>query len=136
MRRILSLLLSFVLLTVSAAPVSAVEEDAVLASGDVLVARPLGIVSAIIGSAIFLVALPFAATSGTVKETADVLIGEPMRFSFKRPVGDLSQGAGYGKRHASAQKKSPEAKAPAEQTSGDKQTPKDVPAEGKLPAAP
>lgn len=116
MRRIISLALSLILLAVSAAPVSAIDEDMVLASGDVFVARPLGFVSVLIGTAVFLVSLPFAATSNSVKETAEILIDEPMRFTFKRPVGDLGVGAGYGgRRQPAGLKKSIDTKPPAAQ---------------------
>lgn len=133
MHRILSLTLVVLLLAVSAAPVPAIDEDMVIVGGDVLVARPLGIVSTIIGGALFLVALPFAATSNTVKETAEVLIDEPLRFSFRRPVGDLSVGAGP-RRPFVRQKRAPEAKtAPAEQTSPAGTSPEDSAGGGKPP---
>jgi hypothetical protein len=64
-------------------------DDAFVAAADVVVARPLGIASIIVGTAVFIVAMPFALTSGTVKETADTLVSEPFRFTFQRPVGDF-----------------------------------------------
>jgi hypothetical protein len=66
-------------------------DDALIVIGDLAIARPLGIVSTVAGSAVFVVALPFALTSGSVKNTADILVGEPFRFTFTRPLGDFKQ---------------------------------------------
>lgn len=70
--------------------------DGFIAIGDLAIARPLGIASIVIGSAAFIASFPFAITSGSVKNTADVLVGEPFRFTFARPLGDFRQG-GYNK---------------------------------------
>ena len=63
--------------------------------GDVAVARPLGIVATVIGGAIFVACLPFALPSGSVKSTADVLVGEPYGFTFKRPLGEFKTDVSY-----------------------------------------
>ena len=55
--------------------------------GDVLVCRPLGIAATVIGSAVFIVSLPFSALGHNVDETASILVKEPFRFTFQRPVG-------------------------------------------------
>jgi hypothetical protein len=90
MKKILILILSCMVL-LQAATVFADPDDAIYAAADTVVARPLGIASIIVGTAFFIVALPFAITSGTTKETADTLIGEPFRFTFDRPVGEVKQ---------------------------------------------
>lgn len=56
---------------------------------DVLFTRPLGIVAAAVGTAVFIVGLPFTIPTRSVGMTADKLIADPIRFTFKRPVGDL-----------------------------------------------
>ncbi|MDQ7786333.1 MAG: hypothetical protein RDU01_01875 [Thermodesulfovibrionales bacterium] len=66
-------------------------DDEFLVIGDLAIARPLGIVVTVAGSALFVVSLPFALTSGSVNNTADKLVGEPFRFTFKRPLGDFKQ---------------------------------------------
>ena len=66
-------------------------DDAFVAAADVVVARPLGFASIIVGAALLIVAMPFALTSGTVKETADTLVADPFRFTFQRPVGKFRQ---------------------------------------------
>lgn len=57
--------------------------------GDTILARPLGIASVVIGSALFVVSLPFAALGGNVKETAKELVVDPFNYTFQRPVGDF-----------------------------------------------
>jgi hypothetical protein len=54
---------------------------------DVLILRPMGIVSCVVGLATSVVALPFAATSGSAPEVGDKLITEPFEYTFKRPIG-------------------------------------------------
>ena len=56
---------------------------------DVLIVRPLGIVSTILGTALFLVSLPFSAMGGNVNEARQKLVVEPGRFTFKRPLGEF-----------------------------------------------
>ena len=55
---------------------------------DLLVARPLGIVAGIGGSAVFVVTLPFTLPSGSVGDAADMFIAQPFQFSFLREVPD------------------------------------------------
>jgi hypothetical protein len=62
--------------------------EAVIA--DAIVARPACLVATVVGSAFFVVALPFAAMSKSVKKTAKVLVVKPARATFTRPLGDFS----------------------------------------------
>ncbi len=57
---------------------------------DLFVARPLGIVVGIAGSAIFVAALPFTLPSGSVGDAANMFIVQPFQFSFTREVPDES----------------------------------------------
>jgi hypothetical protein len=57
---------------------------------DVIIGRPAGIVATILGSAVFVLALPFAALSGSVESVAQTLVVDPFKFTFTRPVGDFS----------------------------------------------
>jgi len=57
---------------------------------DVFIARPAGLVAIVLGSAVFIVALPFAAISGSVEPVARTLVADPFKFTFTRPVGDFS----------------------------------------------
>ena len=62
--------------------------EAVIA--DTIVARPACFVATAIGSVFFVVALPFAAMSKSVEETADTLVVKPARATFTRKLGDFS----------------------------------------------
>lgn len=58
-------------------------------AADALVVRPVSLAATAIGSAIFVVALPFAAIAGDVKGAADTLVMAPGRYTFKRRLGDF-----------------------------------------------
>ena len=71
-------------------------EDPYYVAGDLAVARPVGLVATIIGGAVFVLCLPFALPAGSVHDTADVLVGDPYRFTFKRPLGYFKTYGSYG----------------------------------------
>jgi hypothetical protein len=56
-------------------------------AGDVLVARPFGMVLTLVGSALFVVSLPFTALGGNVKQAADTLVVGPAKETFVRCLG-------------------------------------------------
>jgi hypothetical protein len=90
-RRIVVTLISLLFLAASTPRVQAFDDnsyEAVVA--DALVVRPLGFVATVLGSALFVVALPVAAISGSTHETAEALVLKPARFTFKRQMGDMS----------------------------------------------
>ncbi len=58
---------------------------------DTLLVRPACLVSTIVGSAFFVVALPIAAASGSVQSTKEALVTRPARATFTRPLGDLDE---------------------------------------------
>ena len=57
---------------------------------DVVVMRPLGLVSTVLGATLTVVALPFTIPSGSVEASARELIVKPAEYTFKRPLGDFS----------------------------------------------
>ena len=57
---------------------------------DIVIVRPLGFVSMLVGTALTVVALPFTLPSGSVAASARALIVEPAVYTFKRPLGDFS----------------------------------------------
>ncbi len=59
-------------------------------AGDALVVRPFCLAATIVGSAVFLVALPVAAISKSTKSTADALVVGPAKATFTRPLGKMS----------------------------------------------
>ena len=58
---------------------------------DGLVVRPLGIAATVIGTAIYIVTLPFSAAGGNVSEAGDSLVKEPYRMTFRRPLGHFGR---------------------------------------------
>ena len=66
-----------------------IQPNGVTMAADLLVARPLGLATTLVGAAVFLVALPFAALAGDVSTPARYLMEEPARFTFDRPLGHV-----------------------------------------------
>jgi hypothetical protein len=60
---------------------------AVAMTGDLLIARPIGIVMTAIGGAAFIVSLPFTVLAGSVSETAETLVLGPAESTFMRCLG-------------------------------------------------
>lgn len=58
-------------------------------AADVIVIRPACLVATVVGSALFVVALPWAAASKSIKSTAGTLVVKPAAATFTRPVGDM-----------------------------------------------
>jgi hypothetical protein len=56
---------------------------------DLLLLRPLGIVATVMGTAFFIVSVPFSALGGNTREAFHKLVIDPARFTFKRPLGKL-----------------------------------------------
>ncbi len=56
-------------------------------TADVIIARPAGFGGIILGMAAFIVALPFALTSGSVEPVVRTLAVEPFNFTFKKAGG-------------------------------------------------
>ncbi|GAB5453105.1 MAG: hypothetical protein Hals2KO_34330 [Halioglobus sp.] len=81
--------------------------------GDLLVARPIGLVMVVAGTATWLVSLPFTLLSGHASEAAGTLIGGPVETTFMRCLG--CRNTGYTHKDIElARKKSAEADAEAE----------------------
>ncbi len=56
---------------------------------DLVVTRPLGLLGIVVGSAAFVIALPFTIPSGSVDRSAEELVKKPVRYTFKRPLGEF-----------------------------------------------
>jgi hypothetical protein len=65
------------------------ERDPAVVAADALVMRPLLFATTVAGSAIFLVCLPVAAISKSVKSTAQALVVTPAKATFTRQLGDF-----------------------------------------------
>ena len=66
------------------------DDNSIATITDVALVRPGCFVATLIGSAVFIVALPVAAISGSIKQTADTLVVTPAQATFTRPLGDFS----------------------------------------------
>lgn len=58
---------------------------------DLVLARPIGLLSVIGGSVLFVVSLPFTIPSGSMDAAADELVKKPINYTFKRPLGQIGQ---------------------------------------------
>ncbi len=58
-------------------------------AADLLLIRPLGIVSTVVGCAVYVVSLPFSIPGGNHNEVLNTTVVEPAKFTFKRGVGDF-----------------------------------------------
>jgi len=77
--------------------------------GDLLVARPIGVVLTVGGAAAWLVSLPFTLLAGNASEAADKLIGGPVETTFMRCLG--CRQPGYTNKDAEAIKRRDERQA-------------------------
>ena len=78
--------------SVRALPQDASSSDDVDSGGmvaDLVLVRPLSLVGTVLGTAVFLVALPFTLPSGSVEKTANALVADPFEYTFNRPLGDF-----------------------------------------------
>lgn len=95
MKQLGRLLLCATLVGWLAVPAQAAQEDepsAAAMAGDLIIARPLGIVATTLGAAAFVVSLPFSAAGGNVEQAADTLVVGPARETFVRCLGCRSAG--------------------------------------------
>lgn len=60
-------------------------------AGDILIARPLGIVATVAGFGLFVVSAPFSALGGNFGEAWGALVVYPAKFTFTRPLGYFDQ---------------------------------------------
>ena len=80
------------LVSVSATPLWAAEQsepspDEV--AMDLLLVRPVALCSIVVGSAIFVVFLPFTLPTGNFSLSGRKLVVEPVKFTFLKPLGAL-----------------------------------------------
>jgi hypothetical protein len=65
-------------------------DDSIAVFTDIILVRPGCFLATVLGSAAFVLALPIAATSHSIKQTANTLVVAPAQATFTRPVGDFS----------------------------------------------
>lgn len=94
--KIFSLLLAVVFTLTMVTPANAATPDPGAIAADVLIGRPACLVATVLGSVMFVIALPVAATSGSIDSAADSLVVKPARATFVRPLGDWGYSDEYG----------------------------------------
>lgn len=91
---ILVLFISFVTLPVSAESYRDFDLDKPSAGemfGDLLFVRPMMILVTAVGTVTYVASLPFSLLGGNTDEVARVLVVEPAKYTFIRPLGDIRQ---------------------------------------------
>ena len=96
-RSLVVLLATALLFTWLASPVLAAERQYPYVSGedrnavamgfDLILLRPLGLVATVVGTAVFIVSIPFSALGGNTGEAAKALVVAPAKYTFVRPLG-------------------------------------------------
>jgi len=56
---------------------------------DLFIVRPVALAGTVLGTAVFLVALPFTLPSRNVEDTANAFVARPFEYTFNRPLGDF-----------------------------------------------
>lgn len=71
-----------------------VDEDptALAMAGDLIIARPVGLVVTVIGTAAYLVSLPFSLAGGNAKQAGETLVVGPAMTTFVRCLGCTKSG--------------------------------------------
>ena len=56
---------------------------------DAFLLRPLGLAATVLGTATFVVTLPFSLPTRSADDAAKVLVVKPARYTFARPLGEV-----------------------------------------------
>lgn len=72
-----------------ASHVADVGSPATDAAYDVMLMRPIGLISVGVGAAAFIIGLPFTFLLGESGRSAEELVAAPFNYTFTRPIGDL-----------------------------------------------
>ncbi|MBW1742122.1 MAG: hypothetical protein JRJ47_01665 [Deltaproteobacteria bacterium] len=56
---------------------------------DLCLMRPLGIGATVVGTAFFIVSLPFSALGRNTETAWDKMVADPFNFTFARPLGEV-----------------------------------------------
>ncbi len=60
---------------------------------DAAVARPMTLWASAIGAVGWVVTLPFTLPSGSAGDTAKAWVGDPLKYTFCRPIGEMEDNA-------------------------------------------
>ncbi len=93
MKRLISVWIGIIFLaSLSVSPLSAAETEEPSpdeVAADLLFIRPIAFSAIIVGSAIYIVSLPFTLPTGNVKLAGKKLVLEPWKHTFSKPLGEL-----------------------------------------------
>jgi hypothetical protein len=87
--KLITALCALAILSMGVNTCSADSNDDVKMAADTLVVRPVCLVATAVGASLFIVSLPIAAISRSVRRSAHVLVVRPARATFTRPLGDM-----------------------------------------------
>jgi hypothetical protein len=103
MRKKLIVFLAVFALIAGAAQVLANEPTDTTIIPDVLLIRPLGLASIVVGSVVFVISLPVALPTRSVGKVGQRLVLDPVEFTFVRPIGDFDYKLGTWMQPGTAQ---------------------------------
>jgi hypothetical protein len=107
MKRKWTVLLIVMTIVTSTAPAFAEITQSDVVVIDVALIRPVGIVSVVVGTALFILSLPVSIPSGSVGIVADRLVKDSFEYTFIRPVGNFDYELGtWGKKALSSSENS------------------------------
>lgn len=87
--KLITAVCALAILSMGANTASAASDDDLKVAADTLVVRPVCLAATVVGSALFVVSLPIAAISRSIKKTAHVLVVVPGKATFTRRLGDM-----------------------------------------------
>lgn len=85
MKKLIVVLIAFIMVCTSTTAFAA---DELLVMSDIFIVKPLGVVSLVAGTAMYIVSLPIALFTRSEPETKRIFLEEPYKFTFNRPLGD------------------------------------------------
>ena len=92
MKKLAAALLIVFIISTSSTPALADSSDRAFdATVDIILVRPISLAATVVGTAVFIVSLPFSIPSKSVGATAKALVADPFNFTFTRPVGVFNE---------------------------------------------
>ena len=88
-RSLITPILAAALVSVEAPSFASEDPKPIAVAADAVIARPLCFAATVVGSILFVVSLPAAVPSHSVKKAADALVTKPAKATFSRPLGDF-----------------------------------------------
>jgi hypothetical protein len=87
--KLITAVCALAILSMGANTASAASDDDLKVAADTLVVRPICFAATVVGTGLFVISLPIAAISRSIKKTAHVLVVVPGKATFTRRLGDM-----------------------------------------------